>query len=391
MKDLEEISALIEDVNTLRRAIISGRRKSFHPNFERIDIRPVLIRDQLALQIVSHDGKQDHTKNIKPTELKLNEVIDSGFANIRIERTVEDIDIKITKKGKLRIHRKPNNLSEEINLGHDRIKERKLDISDPIFRHIEIADQKGKLIPRQSDKFHQVDDFLRIIDDVIPSLGEGPVNIVDLGCGNAYLTFATNRFLAKKGLEVRIVGVDSRVASRERNSEIAKKAGLNHSIEFHAAKIGDFPITPTSLVIALHACDTATDDALVYAVRSKAKAILVSPCCHHDLNKNLKSPDSSWRMIFRHGIAKERLADLLTDTFRAEILKILGYRSEIIEFVSLDHTPRNLLIRAVLAEKKATPADFTNLDAQLARWSVTPYLYQALTAEISARRREALG
>lgn len=390
MADLDQVQNWVADAKSLHRAIFSGKRKSFNPRFERIDIRPVVIRDELLLQVVSHDGKQDHTKNLKPSEFEIETFLAQGYANIRIERVNENIDIKVTKKGKFGIHRETAASQNPVDLSHDRKKIRRLEISDSIFKYLGIADEAGKLIPRQSDKFHQVDDFLRIIDDILPGLGSGPISIVDLGCGNAYLTFAVHRYLSKKGILVNVTGVDSRRDACERNSRIADDAGLSTSIKFETAKISDVPIRSTSLVIALHACDTATDDALIYAIRSQAKAILVSPCCHHDLNRQLSSPDSTWKMMFRHGITKERFADLLTDSLRAEILRLLGYRSEIIEFVSLDHTPRNLLIRAVQSDFAPTATDFANIDQQIARWSINPYLWRELSTEISARRSALL-
>jgi SAM-dependent methyltransferase len=253
-----------------------------------------------------------------------------------------------------------------------------------------ISDLEGRLIPRQSDKYHQVDDFLRIIDQVIPELGTERISILDLGCGNAYLTFAVHRYLTKKGLSVKVTGVDSRQDSRERNSTIANAAGISDSVSFIAANISELPVEPTSLVIALHACDTATDDALVYAVRARAKAILVSPCCHHDINQQIVAQDNSWKILLRHGITKERFADLMTDTLRAEILRLLGYRADIIEFVSLDHTARNLMIRAVWSDSSIKVSDFQSFDEQVKRWSITPYLQHELSPEITARRSKAL-
>jgi len=390
MDELGEIRKWIIDLNSLRRAIISGRRKSLHPAFERIDLRPVLIREALYLQLVSHDGKKDETKNIKPEDFNLDELLNEGYANIRIERNSENIDIKVTKKGKFRIHRETNKTNREIDLSHNRNKERRLVISDPIFHFLGISDLEGRLIPRQSDKYHQVDDFLRIIDQVIPELGTERISILDLGCGNAYLTFAVHRYLTKKGLSVKVTGVDSRQDSRERNSTIAKAAGISDSVSFIAANISELPVEPTSLVIALHACDTATDDALVYAVRARAKAILVSPCCHHDINQQIVAQDDSWKILLRHGITKERFADLMTDSLRAEILRLLGYRADIIEFVSLDHTARNLMIRAVWSDSSIKVSDFQSFDAQVKRWSITPYLQHELSPEITARRSKAL-
>ena len=156
------------------------------------------------------------------------------------------------------------------------------------------------MIPRQADKYRQVDDFLKIIDGSLDQLAEKEISVVDLGCGNAYLTFAIHRYLSLKGKDVRVVGVDNKPESRARNTSIAKELGVSNQIEFIASDIAKYPIKRTTLVIALHACDTATDDALAWAVKSEAKVILVSPCCHHDLNRRIKPAGketrSDWKL-----------------------------------------------------------------------------------------------
>ena len=374
-EDIESIQGLICEPQSLRRAVISGRRKSHHPNYERIDIRPVTIKSELYLQVVSHDGKKDITKNLKPREFKVEQYLTEGYANILVERTDETFTIRITKQGDIKIHRAKVEASGEIDLEHDRSKRRVLPISDPIFIALGIAGSKGELIPKQSDKYRQVDDFLRIIEGIEGEIDSNEISIVDLGCGNAYLTFAVYRYFSSKGRKVRVVGVDSKTESRSRNSKIATELSIAGDVEFVASTIREFPNQEVDLVIALHACDTATDDALAWAVKSKAKVVLVSPCCHHELNKEIKAKDIDAEVIFRHGIMKERFADLLTDSLRAEIMKIHGYRSDIFEFVSIDHTPRNLMIRAIFTGNKGESAKYESI---CAKWQINPYLAELL-------------
>ena len=374
------VQALIRDAGSLKRVVISGRRKSFHPSFQRIDIRPVLIREQLHLQVISHDGKKDITKNYLPEEFKLEPLIEEGYANILIEQRTGTWTIRITKQGQLQIHHKLSTkeslLADMSELMHDRKKERLLAADDPIFTALGISDKDGKLIQRQSDKYRQVDDFLRIVSSAIGSLPEESISVVDLGCGNAYLTFAVYRFLSNQGRKVEVVGVDNKLESRLRNESIATSLGISGEVKFVAANIADFPIRSTDLVIALHACDTATDDAIAWAIKAKARAILVSPCCHHELNRNIQPANSSWQPIFRHGIMRERFADLITDSLRAEILKMNGYKADVIEFVAIDHTPRNLLIRATYS---GTPGDRSNYEKLCEEWSIEPYLEKLLS------------
>ena len=328
------------------------------------------------LQLVYHDGRQDLTKNLEPNLLLIETLLNEGYANLLIERQDETITVKITKQGAIQVHRAKNQEAVEIDLNHDRKKSRMLPVSDPVFIALGISTRAGELIPKQSDKYRQVDDFLRIIESIYDQLGDGQLTVVDLGCGNAYLTFAVQRFLALKGRDVKVVGVDNKVQSRERNSKIAAELSLESSMEFVASDIAKFAVRPVNLVIALHACDTATDDALAWAIKSSAKSILVSPCCHHELNRRIQPSEEYWQPIFRHGIVKERFADLLTDSIRAELLRINGYRAEIIEFVSVDHTPRNLMIRAVFTGVKADPGNYQSL---CQRWSLDPYLATLLS------------
>lgn len=376
LEDFESIQRWICDVGSLKRAIISGRRKSHNPRYERIDIRPVRIKEQLLLQFVFHDGRQDLTKNFLPTEIDIPDLLREGYANILIERSDETLTIRITKQGDLQVHRAKSEMKNEIEVEHDRRKQRALPITDEIFHALGIATSAGELIPRQSDKFRQVDDFLKILESTLGNLENNEISIVDLGCGNAYLTFAVHKYLSLKGKLVRVVGVDNKQDSRDRNTKIASQLGVSSQIEFVASDIASYPVKPTNVVIALHACDTATDDALAWAIKSEAKTILVSPCCHHELNKRVKPASQEWDPLFRHGIVKERFADLLTDSLRAELLRIHGYKAEIIEFVSIDHTPRNLMIRATYTGKAG---DRSNYESLCQQWSINPYLATLLT------------
>ena len=376
LEEFESIQKWISEADSLKRAIISGRRKSYNPKYERIDIRPVKIKEQLLLQFVFHDGKQDLTKNFSPSELDIATILDEGYANILIERFDETLTIRITKQGALQIHRSKHSDVKQVEVEHDRKKERALPISDEIFKALGIASLSGELIPRQADKYRQVDDFLKIIDSSLDQLAEKEIQVVDLGCGNAYLTFAVHRYLSLKGKAVRVVGVDNKPESRARNTSIAKDLGISTQIEFIASDIANYPVNKTDLVIALHACDTATDDALAWAIKSEAKVILVSPCCHHDLNRRIKPAGQEWEPILRNGIVKERFADLLTDSLRAELLRINGYKADIVEFVSIDHTPRNLMIRATFT---GIAADRRNYESLCEQWSINPYLATLLS------------
>ena len=386
MENLALAESLLRDVNALRRAVISGKRKGFKPDYLRIDIRPVLIKKIIHLQTVAHDGQKDITKNYLPENIDLSQFIDVGYSNMRIESAGEIYEIQILDDKRLKIRKSQGDLTtRDLNLDHDRRKNRHIPISDPIFQSLGIADSNGELIPRQSDKYKQVDEFLKLIESLLPSLTEEKeISIADLGCGNAYLSFAAYRYLELKGIPAKVIGIDNRKDLIIRNRGIAERLGLASRISFLQSDINLVAPGNYSIVMALHACDTATDDAIAFAIRSKAKVILVSPCCHHDLNAQIKATNDNMKLILRHGIVKERFADLLTDSIRAQVLKIFGYKSEIIEFISLEHTSRNLMIRATTSKSSDPSSELQNLQSLLEQWQVSPYLLNELSKEISA-------
>ena len=383
---LMESVGRIANLENLIRVVLSGARRNMVPPAERIDIRPVLIKEKLMLQIASNDGRAVTTKNIDFDSTVISELLDSGFANILVESTDSAISIRVTKKGEAQIHFEKVNKTQD--LAHDRKKERLLDSADPYLIEVGISDIHGQVKPSRQDKYRQVEEFLRIL---VPTLDsaisaghvksptiESPLEIVDLGCGNAYLTFATHQYLINKGIPVHVTGIDVREQARERNSQIAKKLGIEKSIEFKAEEIARVGGSQVDIAIALHACDTATDDAIAWAVKSNAGLVLVAPCCQHDLQSQLKEIPEPWPLVTKHGILKERLVDILTDSIRAQILKLLGYRTDVIEFIGGEHTPKNLLIRGVKTEAKPEQIEVARYQEMLKELGVMPALAERL-------------
>jgi hypothetical protein len=382
----DEASNLIANTQELIRVVLSGRRRNMSVPFERIDIRPVMIKEALTLQIMENDGRQMTTNNILPSNFDIRKYLEMGYANILVEHTRGALSIRVTKKGDAQIHRE--SVKREQNLEHDRKKLRLLDASDPFLIEVGISDSAGRVKPTRSDKYLQVEEFLRLL---VPTLNsaieakqihqptpENPLVITDLGCGNAYLTFAAHQYLKNIGMPVRVVGIDLREESFKRNTEIARKLNIEDSIEFRAEAIDQTPLTTTDIAIALHACDTATDDAIAWAVNSGAKLLLIAPCCQHELQTQMNHVPEPWSILTKHGLMKERLGDLMTDALRAQILKLVGFRSEVIEFIGGEHTPKNLMIRAVFTGAKAEPKDFANYQDMLNYWNVTPALASRL-------------
>lgn len=372
---------LISDQNNFVRAVLSGRRRNMQTQYERIDIRPVQLKDGLKLQLVMSEEKQDTTKNIDADVSKILELLNGGYANILVEFTTGSYSLRITKKGEALIHEAKGVFERSVS--HDRTKERLLDASDPFLIEVGISDHKGSIKPSMQDKYRQVEEFLRILEPALPEKKE-KLSIVDLGCGHAYLTFATHQYLRKSGVDAHVIGIDVRENSRDRNNAIAKKLGITDSIEFRAEEISETAITTADIAIALHACDTATDDAIAWGVQHGVQLLLIAPCCHHDLQVQMQDIPEPWPMLTRHGIMRERLGDLLTDSFRTQILKLLGYRVDAIEFVGGEHTPRNLMIRATKTGAKPEPIEIARYKEMLAQWNVNPALAQRLAKELGA-------
>ena len=372
---------LISDQNNFVRAVLSGRRRNMQTEYERIDIRPVQLKDGLRLQLVMSEEKQDTTKNIGIDAEKILELLNSGYANVLVEFTTGSYSLRITKKGEALIHEAKGVFERSVS--HDRTKERLLDASDPFLIEVGISDHKGSIKPSMQDKYRQVEEFLRILEPALPEKKE-KLSIVDLGCGHAYLTFATHQYLRKSGINAQVIGIDVRENSRDRNNAIAKKLGITDSIEFRAEEISETKIKSADIAIALHACDTATDDAIAWGVQHGVQLLLIAPCCHHDLQVQIQDIPEPWPMLTRHGIMRERLGDLLTDSFRTQILKLLGYRVDAIEFVGGEHTPRNLMIRATKTGAKPEPIEIARYKEMLAQWNVNPALAQRLAKELGA-------
>ena len=370
----------------IARIVLSGRRRNMQTASERIDIRPVSIKEKLHFQVSTSDGRAVTTKNYTPTDMPISEFIRSGYANVLIECIEESFTLRITKKDEPLISVTAG--GGAVDLAHDKKKERLLDAGDPFLREVGISDSSGHVKPSKSDKYRQVEEFLRLLTPTLSSAIEAgqikkptnvaPLTIVDLGCGHAYLTFAAHQYLRSIGMEVKVIGIDVRTASRDRNNEIARKLGITETIEFRAEEITETSLTHADVAIALHACDTATDDAIAWAVKADAKLMMIAPCCHHDIQSQLSETPEPWSLITRYGIMRERLGDLLTDSLRMQILKLRGYRVEAIEFIGGEHTPRNLMIRAVKTGATIDPIEVTRYEQMIAAWKVKPALARLL-------------
>jgi SAM-dependent methyltransferase len=374
---LAEVRRLLLDRDALVRAVAAGRRRGHRPSVTRADVRPVDLASGWQLQVVTSDGQRPVTRNLPygpEADAAVDALLAEPFGNWRVETTGVTWQLRVTKSGDAQVHRGPG--VAPASGAHDRASRHLLDPGDPLF----------DVIGGGADKRRQVDAILRALDATLPAdrLPQ-PLHVADLGCGNAYLTFAAYRWLtAARGLDVRLTGVDVRDDQRERNTALAAQLGWSDRVSFVAGAIADAPVEPApELVLALHACDTATDDALARAVGWRARWVLAAPCCHHDVAAQLRGAPAPapYQQLTRHGILRERFADVLTDTLRAALLRLHGYRVEVVEFVDSKHTPRNLLLRAVHTGAPPTGAQRLEYDELVSTWSVTPHLARVLRTD----------
>ena len=363
------------------RAVLSGRRRNMQTEYERIDIKPVLIKEEIKWQIISSDGKKDITKNVE-IDFNFTQLFSSGYANLVVDTQTESYQVRISKKDEALVSVSKVKLSRD--LSHDRQKQRMLLESNQVFKALDMSDLLGRIKPSKMDKYKQVDEFLRLISQTLDTqdLKQDEISVVDLGCGHAYLTFAVGEYLKDKYKKVSILGVDERDESKEHNEKVAQK--LKVEAKFIAAKISDTPNQVVDIAIALHACDTATDDAIYWAIKNNAKVIMAAPCCMHELQTQIKEAPEPWGLLTKNGLVKERLVDLITDSLRAQILKLLGYRVDIVEFIGGEHTVRNILIRAVKTNQSSSDIDKDRYQQMLSQWQIKPYLAKLLAAELKA-------
>ena len=395
---LAGIRALLLDDSVLVRAVGSGRRRGDRPRWRRVEVRYVDLKAGRRLQVTSYDETQAHTANHEPgpdAAAAVDAVVDEPFGNWHVQTTTHTHQLRVTKKLDALVHTTPRDVSGPDTRGaraHDRSKQRLLAEDDPVLAALGFLDSHGRLKPSRQAKYRQVEEFLRdlapVVEDAVaagrlhPLSGEEPLRVVDLGCGNAYLTFAAHRYLtAVRGLPVHTTGVDVKAQSRRHNTALAASLGLQDSMTFVHADIGSAEVAERpDVVLALHACDTATDDALARAVSWQAPVVLAAPCCHHDVSAQLRRspPPAPYSMLTRSGILRERFADTLTDAMRAAVLRTVGYRVDVVDFVESRHTPRNTLLRAVRTGREGNDEVRRELDDLTDVWGVRPRLRELL-------------
>lgn len=372
---LELAAALADEDRFLRLTLLEPRIEARRWN--RIVIRPVRIKGLRLIQWTQFDDRKDLTSNLDldAARSRLAEAVAAGFRELHAQMAHQDLHARMTRKGRLIVARgKPSRPGVSPDLKHDRRKPRAIPqggVSEVLVA-AGILSREGKTRPGMGPKYRQINEFLDLLRPVIEDL-EPPVHVADMGCGKAYLTFALMERLRERFPgQARITGVDANPEVIGKNRELAATLGWPEAEFVEKAIAGYVPGDAPDIVLSLHACDTATDDAIAFGIRHGASAIFAAPCCQHELNARLGT--ETFRPLLRHGILRERMADLLTDAFRAQLLTLHGYRTDVVEFVSPEATTRNLLIRARRTGLVASPSEREAYESLKAFWDVEPYL-----------------
>lgn len=366
---LNEILRLLQDSLNIDfiRAVISGPRN--RDGIVKVKIRPVERKGKLEFQLESFTRTQAFHENLDgpAAALKILKYMEQ-FRQMQIETTGEESVVLVSKKGKITVKRKKRQAQvKTADRSHDRKKRHILEegIPVPFLEDLGVMTGEGRIVPAKADKFRQINRFLEFIEDILPRLDrDRELTILDFGCGKSYLTFAMYYYLHElKGYDIRVIGLDLKKDVILHCGELAEKYGYK-KLKFLVGDIAQYDgVEQVDMVVTLHACDTATDYALAKAVRWNAQVILSVPCCQHELNGQMTSGGITTSgdiskgaeylaPVMDYGLLKERFAALVTDGLRAKYLESEGYETQVLEFIDMEHTPKNILIRAVKKKKR---------------------------------------
>lgn len=336
-------------------------------------------------QIARFTDKQVFHENINATDLanKCESIVADNFGQVNAFSAEYEFMLMISKKGKVSYKkRRLNDDSPKAAEGHNRKKNYLIEegADCPVLIDMGVFTKEGKVVSSKYDKFRQINRFIEIIDDEVSKLNTDHLNIIDFGCGKSYLTFVIYYYLCEiKGIKADIVGLDLKADVIAKCNEAAKKYGYE-GLHFELGDINGYKTDkPVDMVVTLHACDTATDYALYNAICWKAKMIFSVPCCQHELNSQINTDNLS--ALTRYGIIKERFSALATDAIRANLLSYCGYQTQLLEFIDFEHTPKNILIRAVykpVMPKSVRDKSIAEVRALMDEFRFEPTLYKLL-------------
>lgn len=355
---MEELKALFEEIFhiDLVQAVWSNPRGG---EIQKVKVRPVELKGSLYFQFESFTKTQVFHKNLEADAAAQEMcVLAQQFKQLQMVTLQEEYSVLISKKGKVNVRKKKRDkvAQQAKNYAHNKAKNYILQegTAVPFLIDLGVMTREGRIVSAKSDKFRQMNRFLEFIEDILPQLAKDrELTILDFGCGKSYLTFAMYYYLHElKGYDIRVIGLDLKKDVIAHCSALAQKYGYE-KLTFLHGDIADYEgVSEVDKVVTLHACDTATDYALAKAVGWNAKVILSVPCCQHELNRQIQNEMLS--PVLDYGLLKERFAALLTDGLRAKYLESKGYETQVLEFIDMEHTPKNILLRAVKSKKMNT-------------------------------------
>lgn len=347
MKSIEEFVSEIAD-NIARgefTKLTLGKPRS-KQELQNVYFRLVTIKETQMLSATWRYQTNDQTKNYTLEEglMEIQVLLKSIFRNATLQNTTVTLQLQSSKKGKIHVSKsKVINVKKE-EVTHDRTKQKRVPLDAPYLNALGVTNEEGELIPKMADKYRQINKYLEIMDQQIESNGlSGKLQIVDMGSGKGYLTFALYEYLTNaKKMEVNVVGIELREELVQFCNDQAEKCGFER-LKFITQRIEDYKIDKIDILIALHACDTATDDAIAKGILAKAELIVCAPCCHKQVRQQVKGKKQS-NPLLSYGIFQERYFEMVTDTIRALLLTKKGYQSKVFEFVSNEHTRKNIML-----------------------------------------------
>ena len=380
---MENVHALIESIiktNNINNIILSRVRKKDDTNYNKVNVKPVIIKGNLLYQFAYHYTKKVTHNNLDHDDTinELKNLMGNYFKQGNFYTLEADYQVLVSKKGKANIIKKPPT-KEKVDLDHDRTKNYILSENETydFLIKLGVMNKDGKVLANRYDKFKQLNRFLEMVSDCIEHLDKSKtINIIDFGCGKSYLTFALYHYLVEQlKLDINIIGLDLKKDVIEFCNKIAVELNYNKLKFVHGDIKGYKDIDKVDMVVTLHACDTATDDALVKAVNWGADVILSVPCCQHELLRQIHN--NTMKPMEKHGIIKEKLSSLITDSVRGNILEIMGYSVQMLEFIDMEHTPKNILIRAF--KKGSYNKECIDEYKEFKRfWNIQPYIEKAM-------------
>lgn len=352
---MERIKDFLDE--QLGQIILSNSRRK--EEVSKVRVRPLLLQEKLVFQVEEFRGKQAFHQNLMKDEAYeyLQNAMSDTFRQMELASAKGSAQILVSKNGKMTVKVKKNRSvkgqakiqAPSTLLDHNRKKKYVLEEGKPIpfLQDLGVMTADGRIVHSRYDKFRQINRFLEFVQDILPKLPKGrEINIIDFGCGKSYLTFAMYYYLKElNGFDIRVIGLDLKQDVIDHCNQLARKYGFEKLAFYHGDIASYEGVDQVDMVVTLHACDTATDYALAKAVRWNASVILSVPCCQHELNRQMKN--DMLEPVLQYGLLKERMAALYTDGIRAEVLENHGYRTQILEFIDMEHTPKNVLIRAV--------------------------------------------